>query len=85
MRHKVKHVKPKAVGHIKIFSTNGEGIKNSKVTSLNAEVRSTQANIITVQETHCRQKGKIYMGSDFVTFEAIQNKKRWRHNDCSAS
>ena len=75
VRHKLKHVKPKAVGHIKIFSTNGAGIKNSKVTSLNAEVRSTQANIITVQETHCRQKGKIYMGSDFVTFEAIRNKK----------
>ena len=72
---KQKHMKPKPLGHIKLFSTNGAGIKNGKVASLIAEVHNTQANIITVQETHSRQKGKIFMGSEFVTFEAIRDKK----------
>ena len=51
------------------------GIMNGKVASLKAEVLSTQSNIITVQETHSRQKGKILMGKEFVTFEAIREKK----------
>ena len=59
---------PKFVRNIKLFSTNGAGVKNGKVQSLNAEVKSTGANIITVQETHCTQKGKIKMNKDFVTF-----------------
>ena len=68
-------MKPKPLGHIKLFSTNGAGIKNGKVASLIAEVHNTQANIITVQETHSRQKGKISMGNELVTFEAIRDKK----------
>ena len=58
-----------------MFSTNGAGVKNGKVRSLNAEVRSTGANIVTIQETHSRQKGKIKMDNHFVTFEAIRKKK----------
>jgi hypothetical protein len=75
VNHKLKHVKPKTIGHVKLFSTNGAGIMNGKVASLKAEVLSTQSNIITVQETHSRQKGKILMGKEFVTFEAIREKK----------
>ena len=66
---------PKFVRNIKLFSTNGAGVKNGKVQSLNAEVKSTGANIITVQETHCTQKGKIKMNKDFVTFESIRSRK----------
>ena len=75
VNHKLKHVKPKTIGHVKLFSTNGAGIMNGKVASLKAEVLSTQSNIITVQETHSRQKGKILMGKEFVTFEAIREKQ----------
>ena len=50
---KKSNVSQKYVGTIKIFSTNGAGIKNGKVASLIAEVQNTQANIVTVQETHC--------------------------------
>ena len=63
---KTKHVRPKSVDHIKIFSTNGAGIKNGKADSLRAEVRNTQANIVTLQETHSTQKGKIKMEKEFV-------------------
>ena len=75
LKHQVHHVKSKMIDHIKIFSTNGAGVKNGKVSSLKAEVRSTQANIVTVQETHCKQKGKIHMGNEFVVFEVIHERK----------
>ena len=65
----------KVVSHLKIFATNGAGVKNGKVDSLNAEVRSTQSNIVMVQETHCSQKGKIHMNNHFVVFEAIRKRK----------
>ena len=43
--------------------------------SLRSEVRNTQANIVTIQETHSTQKGKILMDSEFVVFESIRKKK----------
>ena len=58
-----------------MFSTNGAGVKNCKVDSLNAEIHSVQANIIIVQETHCRKKGKIKIDSRLVVFEAIRKRK----------
>ena len=61
--------------NIKLFSTNGAGVKYGKVQSLNAEVKSTGANIVTIQETHCTQKGKIKMDKDLVVFEAIRTRK----------
>ena len=66
---------PKHTSNIKIFSTNGAGVKNGKVDSLNAQVKSVQANIITIQETHCSQKGKIRMSRELVVFEAIRKRK----------
>ena len=68
-------MKNNRVTHIKLFSTNGAGVKNGKVASLNAEVQSTQSNIVTLQETHCTQKGKIKMDKTFVMFEAIRKRK----------
>ena len=75
INHKLKHVKPRVAGVLKLFSTNGAGVKNGKVRSLNAEVQSTGANIVTLQETHCNQKGKIKMDDKFIIFEAIRKKK----------
>ena len=49
--------------NIKIFSTNGAGVKNGKVDSLNARGSNVQTNLVTIQETHCSQKGKIIMNS----------------------
>ena len=69
------YISIKCVNNIKIFSTNGAGVKNGKIDSLNAEVNSVQANIVTIQETHCRQKGKIIMNNKFVIFEALRKRK----------
>ena len=43
--------------------------------SLNAEVKSTKANLVTLQEVHFREKGKIKLDKQFVIFEAIRTKK----------
>ena len=43
------NMKPNPVSHLKLFSTNCASVKNGKGKSLNAEVRNTQANIVTVQ------------------------------------
>ena len=75
MSKKGTYVNNKHVSSIKVFATNGAGVKNSKVESLNAEVRSTKANIVMVQETQSTQKGKIKMDKEFVIFEAIRKKK----------
>ena len=48
---------------------------NGKVESLNAEVKALNANIVTVQETHSKRKGKITMPRQFVLFEAIRQAK----------
>ena len=75
VQKKVHSMNSKVLSNIKLFATNGAGVKNGKVRSLNAEVKSTQANIVMVQETHCTQKGKIVMDNHFVVFEAIRKKK----------
>ena len=47
----------------------------SKLDSLNSEVKATRANIVTVQETHSRRKGRVHMPREFVVFEAIRKAK----------
>ena len=67
---------PKPNNNIKkIFSTNGAGVKNCKVNIHNAEGSNVKANIVTIQETHFSQKGKIIMNSELVVFEAIRKPK----------
>ena len=46
-----------------------------KLDSLVAEVKATNANIVTVQETHSNRKGKVVMPKHFVVFEAIRPAK----------
>ena len=59
---------------LKMFSTNGAGVVNGKIDSLINEVKATGATIVTVQETHCRRKGRIQM-DNMVVFESIRSKK----------
>ena len=59
---------------LKIFSTNGAGVVGGKTNSLRTQVKLTEANIVTVQETHARRKGKIQL-PDMVVFEAIRKAK----------
>ena len=61
--------------NIKMFSTNGAGIVEGKIDSLNAQIRMTDANIVTLQETHSKRKGQIHMNKTFVIFEAIRKAK----------
>ena len=70
-----KQVKVKSATNLKIFSTNGAGVIRGKIKSLHEEVKHTQANIVTLQETHCTLKGKMQMDPSFVVFEAIRKKK----------
>ena len=58
-----------------IYSTNGAGAVNGKAESLKSQVLATNANIVTIQETHCVRKGRIKMPQGFVIFEAIQKEK----------
>ena len=77
VRRKRNNVKPMTrhcADHLKIFSTNAAGLIKGKLDSLKAEVLNTECNIITVQETHCRKKGKLTF-PNFVTFEAIRTKQ----------
>ena len=48
---------------------------NGKLASLNAEVKAANVNIVTIQETHSKRKGKIIMAKEFVIFEAIRPSK----------
>ena len=59
---------------LKVFSTNGAGIIGGKLSSLMAQVKLTNANLVTVQETHARRKGRIQI-PDMVVFEAIRKAK----------
>ena len=78
--HKIKqHTKQSKVTSsniktLKMFSTNGAGIVNGKIDSLKHEVKAVGAAVVTVQETHCRRKGRIQM-DNMVVFKAIQNRK----------
>ena len=59
---------------VKMFSTNGAGITKGKQNSLRNEVMNTKSNVVTAQETHSTEKGKIKI-TNFITFEAIRKKK----------
>ena len=76
---KTQRVKSKKVNKendmkIKLFATNAAGVINGKMESLKSEVAASEATVVTVQETHCKQKGKIQMNK-LVSFEAIRKKK----------
>ena len=59
---------------LKIVSTNGVGIVGGKISSLRAQVKNTQANLVTLQETHAKRKGNIQL-SKMVVFKAIHKTK----------
>ena len=57
------------------MSTNAAGVINGKQESLISEVKATESNIVTIQETHSTRKGRILMPDDFVIFESIRKAK----------
>ena len=59
---------------LKIFSTNGAGVIKGKVGSLKAQLKLTNANVVAIQETHVRRKGKIQI-LEMVVFKAIRKAK----------
>ena len=59
--------------NLNIFSTNAAGLKN-KVLSFKNQIKSTDAAIFTVQETHFARKGMLQL-ENFEIFEAIRVKK----------
>ena len=67
-------MKNKISSNLKLFSTNGAGVVGGKVSSLRSAVKEVKANLVTVQETHSKRKGKIQI-EDFVIFEAIRKAK----------
>ena len=50
-----------------MFSANGAGIVGGKKKSLISLVKNTNSNLVTLQETHSRRKGKIQI-PDMVVF-----------------
>lgn len=58
---------------LNIFSTNCAGLK-SKLQNCKDEIKSCDAGIFTLQETHFQKKGKFKM-EGFEIFEAIRKKK----------
>ena len=62
-------MKKKTNSFLKIFFTNKAGVVGGKTNSLRTEVILTEANIVQVQETHARRKGKIQLPG-MVVFEA---------------
>ena len=51
--------------------TNGSGLIGGKVSSLKPQVNLTKTNVVTLQKTHVRRKGRIQI-SEMVVFEAIR-------------
>ena len=46
-----------------------------KLESLNSKVKATNANIVTIQETHSTRRGTVIIPSEFVAFESIPKEK----------
>ena len=75
-----KHVNKKPgvtniiASNLKLFSTNGAGVIGGQIGSLKAQVNLTKANVVTLQETHARRKGRIQI-PEIVVFEAIRKAK----------
>ena len=72
--NKKRHVLRQNPSSFKIFSTNGAGVVGGKLKSLQAAVLKTNANLVTLQETYSKRKGKIQL-VDHVVFEAIRKAK----------
>ena len=72
--NKKQYVNKQSMVGLKMFSTNGAGIVGGKLKSLIAEVTSTRASLVTIQETHSKKKGKIKF-CDMIVFEAIRKSK----------
>ena len=59
---------------IKMLSTNAAGLVKGKVKSLLEAIEYHNPNIICIQETHFRRKGRFKL-NNFTVFEAIRDTK----------
>ena len=59
-----------------MFSANADGL-GEKIQSLRHEIRETHSQILTIQETQFRTKGRLKI-KDFIIFEAIRKNKERR-------
>ena len=58
-----------------VIETSGELAYTGKADSLVNKVKSTGANIVTIQETHSQRKERVKLPANFVIFEAIRKAK----------
>ena len=71
--NKNQYMKRQGASALKILATNCAGA-GGKVKSLKSEVNHAKANLVILQETHSKRKGKIQF-PDMVVFEAIRKTK----------
>ena len=69
-----RHMTRQTSATLKIYSTNGAGVVGGKIKSLKSAVKQTNANLVTIQETHSKRKGRIQI-EDHIVFEAIRKAK----------
>ena len=74
-RKKIRRIKGKRKeAMLNIFSTNAAGLK-AKVESCKYEIKDTNAEIFTIQETHFEKKGKFCV-EGFEVFDSIRKNKK---------
>ena len=75
-KHKVKRggrKHKKKTESLIIFSSNAQGLK-SKIQSLKSELKSSNAGVFTIQESHFRKKGKLKL-DNFEFLKLSETKK----------
>ena len=60
--------------NLKVFSTNAAGLANGKLESFYKVIDKLKPNIICLQETHFRKKGRLRM-TNYNVFESIRTNK----------
>ena len=59
---------------LKLFPTNAAAVVDGKLSSLRSEVNETEANVVTIQEIHSKQKERIQLGK-------LHHKKKRKSSD----
>ena len=59
---------------LKLYSTNAAGLTYGKMESFYKFIEEYEPNVISIQETHHKRKGKLRIDK-FTIFESIRDKK----------
>ena len=73
--NKNQHVKRQSAAALKVLPTICAGV-GGKLSSLKSEVKHAAANLVILQETHSKRRGKIQF-PNMVVFEAILSLLEW--------